>query len=226
MLVDGRLPRAVIFDLDGTLTDNMAIHAQAFERFAERHGLPALTLAMRSRLDGKRNRDIFPILFERELPADESEAYSQEKEALYRTLSRGRLRPLAGVERLLMALGKRGLPAVIATSAPAENVTHTLAEIGLQDAFPHVVRSDEVPHGKPAPDVFLAAADRVRVAPADCLVFEDAPMGVAAALAAGMACVAVNSSFTPELFASHGAVPHLQLADFDAYLAGPGAALL
>jgi beta-phosphoglucomutase family hydrolase len=226
MLVDGRMPRAVIFDLDGTLTDNMALHAQAFERFALRHGLPPLTLAMRGRLDGKRNRDIFPILFERELPAGESEAYSQEKESIYRTLSQGKLRPLAGTLRLLAALRKRSVPVAVATSAPAENVKHTLAEIGLQQAFPHVVRSDEVPHGKPAPDVFLAAAQRVEAAPADCLVFEDAPMGVAAALAAGMTCVAVNSAFSGEQFAAHDAVPHFQLADFDAYLSGPGVALL
>ena len=84
-------PRAVIFDLDGTIVDNMALHAEAFAVFAERHGLPALTPADRAKLDGRRNSEIFPVLFGREMPREEWLAYEHEKEGLYRELSRGRL---------------------------------------------------------------------------------------------------------------------------------------
>ena len=83
----------------------------------------------------------------------------------------------------------------LATSAPKLNVEHTLAELGLADAFPIIVRGDEVARGKPAPDVFIEAARRLGVDAADCLVFEDAPMGIEAAQAAGMRVVALTTSF-------------------------------
>ena len=87
-------PKAVIFDIDGTMVDNMALHAEAFAVFARRHGLPPLTTEDRARLDGRRNSEILPILFGREVPRDEWQAYEAEKEGLYRELSRGRLQPM------------------------------------------------------------------------------------------------------------------------------------
>jgi beta-phosphoglucomutase len=215
--------RGFVFDLDGTLVSNMALHAEAFARFVERHDLPALTMEMRARLDGKRNSDIFPILFGRALEADHLGRLAWEKEEIYRELSRGRLDPLAGIARLLDRLDAHGLPAVVATSAPAENVVHTLEELGLADRLARVVRSDEVPRGKPHPDVFLAAARLIGVAPGECLAFEDAPAGIRAARAAGMACVALTTSFTMADFEAHDAAPDVALPDFAAFLAGPGA---
>ncbi|HET7294366.1 MAG TPA: HAD family phosphatase [Vicinamibacteria bacterium] len=208
----------VVFDLDGTLVDNMAFHVEAFARFAERHGLAPLDLAMRGRLDGKRNRDIFPILFGRPIDAEAFRRHEEEKEGLYRELSRGGLRPLRGLLPLLDALEARDVAAGVATSAPAPNVLHTLAELGLAARLRVVVRSDEVAHGKPAPDVFLETARRLGVPPAACLAFEDAPMGVVAARAAGMTCVAITTSFTAEAFAAHGATPDACVPDFEPVL--------
>src|SRR2546423_15631511 len=124
-------PRGFIFDLDGTLVANMPLHAEAFALFGARHGLRPFTEDLRARLAGKRNRDIFPILFRRELDAEEQRRYAQEKEGLYRDLARGRLAPLPGLVRLLDLIDGRGLPCALATSAPIENVAYTLAELGL-----------------------------------------------------------------------------------------------
>src|SRR6187401_1293628 len=90
-------PRAVVFDIDGTLVDNMAIHTEAFAEFSVRHGLPPLTIADRERLDGRANSEIFSILFGRQLPKEEWRAHEHKKEGLYRELSRGRLKPMAGL---------------------------------------------------------------------------------------------------------------------------------
>jgi beta-phosphoglucomutase len=213
---------AVVFDLDGTMVDNMTWHTEAFDAFALRHGLPAMTLDTRRRIDGKRNREIFPLLFEREMTLDELRAFEHEKEGAYRELSRGKLAPLHGLVHLLDRLDVHGIPVAIATSAPHENVVHTLAEIGLADRLRTIVRGDEVPRGKPAPDVFLHAANRLGVAAADCLAFEDAPIGVAAAVAAGMRAVAVSTSFSTEAFTASDPRPDAVYQDFEAFLRGEG----
>lgn len=211
-----------MFDLDGTLADNMHLHARAFQIFVERHGLPPLTGAMRRRIDGKRNAEIMPILFDRPLTADDVAALAREKEALYRDLSQGALQPIRGLTTLLARLAAHGIPAGVATSAPRENVSHTLAELGLAGRFAAVALSDEVARGKPYPDVYLRAADDLRVPPGDCLAFEDAPVGVAAAVAAGMRCLALSSTFPAETFRVADAPPAGVCADFEDYLAGEG----
>jgi HAD superfamily hydrolase (TIGR01509 family) len=214
-------PHAVIFDIDGTLVDNMHLHAEAFAVFAERHGLPPLTKDDRARLDGRRNSEIFPILFNRLVPREEWLSYEHEKEGLYRELSRGRLAPLKGLIELIDTLRAERIPMALATSAPKANVVHTLAELELASAFPVIVRGDEVARGKPAPDVFIEAARRLGVDPAGCLVFEDAPMGIEAATAAGMKVVALTTSFTRAHFEQLDPPPAFVCCDFEGYLVDP-----
>jgi beta-phosphoglucomutase len=211
-----------IFDLDGTIVDNMPVHAEAFQIFAERHGLPPLTLDDRKRLDGRRNTEIFPDLFGRPLTDDEQRAYAEEKEALYRELSAGRLVPMDGLVALLDRLDAHAIPAAIATTGPPDNVRHTLAQLGLSSRLTCIVRGDQVPRGKPFPDVFLAAAALLDVAAGACVAFEDAPMGITAARAAGMKTVALANSFTPEVFLAPDVGADWVVGDFADYLAGPG----
>jgi beta-phosphoglucomutase len=215
-------PRGVVFDLDGTLTDNMGCHAEAFELFVSRHGLPPITMAMRHRIDGKRNAEIFPILFERDLSEDEIARFEDEKEGAYRELSRTRLSPAPGACALLDCLAQQDIGVAVATSAPEQNVAHTLEAIGFTGRIRVIARSDQVRRGKPFPDVFLHAAHGLGVAPETCLAFEDAPVGVSAARRAGMRCVGITTSFSAADLATADPPPDATCADFDAYLAGPG----
>jgi HAD superfamily hydrolase (TIGR01509 family) len=215
-------PRAVVFDLDGTLVDNMTLHAQAFHAFAQAHDLPPLTMDLRRRIDGKRNSEIFPMLFEREMTMDEVLRFEHEKEGAYRQLSRGRLVVVRGALTLLARLKAHGIDVAVATSAPLENVQHTMAETGLDARVAIIARGDEVPRGKPFPDVFALAAERLNVPANECLAFEDAPIGVAAASAAGMAVVAVATTFSLEQFNAHAPAPLAVVPDYEAFLDGPG----
>ena len=208
----------VVFDLDGTMVDNMSFHVEAFAIFAQRHGLPPLDMAQRARFDGRRNREIFPDLLGRELSDAEQTGFADEKESLYRELSRGRLEPMPGLARLLDLLDAQGVGVAIATSAPAENVPHSLGEMGLRDRITRIARSGQVGRGKPFPDVFLAAARLLECDPEQCLAFEDAPLGVVAARAAGMTCVAITTSFDREAMLAAGAEPHAAVADFEEYI--------
>jgi beta-phosphoglucomutase len=213
----------VVFDMDGTLLDNMPFHEEAFNTFAARHGLPALTLDTRKWMDGKRNRDIFPYLFKaRTLTPDECDALANEKESLYRELSKGRLAILPGLDQLLAQLEARGIPVSLATSAPRANVEHTLAELGLSERFALIARSDDVAHGKPWPDVFLEAARKMGVAPERCLAFEDAPAGIVAARKAGMWCIGVTTSYQPDVLEHTDPPPHAVVANYSDFLARDG----
>jgi HAD superfamily hydrolase (TIGR01509 family) len=189
---------AAIFDMDGTLTDNMPLHVDSFARFGGRYNLAMPTAEVGAGLAGKRNREIMPVLFGRDLTVEEIERYEAEKEAIYHELIAGGLAPVPGLARLLDLLHSRGIPAAVATSAPAGNVAPTLRAIGAEGRFDAVVLGADVPRSKPAPDIFLEAARRLGRAPERCLVFEDAYAGVAAAKAAGMRCVALATTHTVE----------------------------
>jgi HAD superfamily hydrolase (TIGR01509 family) len=204
------------------MVDNIPLHMEAFNAFLARRRLPPLTEETRAAIDGKRNRDVFPIALGRPMTDEEALACADEKEQIYRDLSRGRLVPRPGLVKLLGMARTRDIPVAIATSAPVENVRHTLAEIGLTDVFPHIARGDDVPRGKPHPDVFLLAARLIDVPPGACVAFEDAPSGIVAAVAAGMTTVALGSSHSPAMLELHGARPHHVAADFTEYLSGPG----
>jgi beta-phosphoglucomutase len=219
-------PHAVVFDLDGTLTDNLPWHARAFEAFTRRHRLPPMTMEMRRRLDGKRNDEVMPVLFGRMLSDEEQRVLADEKESLYRDVAKGHLRPMPGLPALLDVLEARAIPVALATSAPQENVAYTLREIGLADRIATIARGDEVPNGKPAPDVFLLAARLLGADPAMCLAFEDAPVGVEAAVRAGMRCVAITSSFSPAVFAESACPAHAIYPDYVCFLEGEGEWLL
>jgi HAD superfamily hydrolase (TIGR01509 family) len=215
-------PHAVIFDLDGTLADNMEWHTQAFDAFLRRRDMGRFTMEWRQRTDGKRNSEIFPMLFGRPLPAADLRAYADEKESLYREISTARLLPMAGATELIGLLTSAGIKVAVATSAPEANVEHTLRETGLAPLFPVIARGDQVERGKPAPDVFLYAARLLGVDPACCLAFEDAPIGVAAARAADMRCIAITSSFSADAFAAAVPPPDATCRDFEEYLATAG----
>jgi HAD superfamily hydrolase (TIGR01509 family) len=221
-VLDSFRPLGVIFDLDGTLTDNMSHHAEAFAVFMARHSLPPLTMDLRRRIDGKRNSEIFPMLFGREISGAEARAFEEEKEGTYREISRGRLRPIAGAARLLDLCAARQLPVAIATSAPERNVAHTLEALGFAGRFSVIARSDQVPRGKPFPDVFLHAAQLLGVPPECCLAFEDAPIGVTAARGAGMTCVAIASTFGADEFSRSDPPPHGVVNDYVEFVRGPG----
>jgi HAD superfamily hydrolase (TIGR01509 family) len=190
----------------------MPLHWQAFGVFIAKYQLPIPTPEVAASLSGKRNREIMPILFGRELPDAEIDAYSEEKEAIYRTLIAD-LQPVAGLYELLDTLAARGIKLAVATSAPRSNVAPMFAQLRLDGRFATVVLGEEVARSKPAPDIFLEAARRLGVDPTRCVVFEDAYAGIAAAKAAGMRCIALATTHTPEELRANSA-PDAIVADF------------
>ena len=132
-----------------------------------------------------------------------ADAIGEEKEALYRhwIATRG-ISPVPGVLDFLAAARSAGIRCAVATSASRANLDACLSALSLQNAFCATVTGEEVPRGKPAPDIFALAASRTGIPPSQCLAFEDSPAGVSSAHAAGIPVVALLTSHTPSELAS------------------------
>ena len=200
-----------VFDLDGTLVDNIRFHKQAFQKLAERLGL-VMDDATFQKYNGLKNDDIFPSFVGRALSRAELDELSNEKETLYRALFAPVLVAHRGAPALLERLRARGIKLAVASSAPPLNRKMVLDGLGWNERFDAVVASEGLP-GKPAPDVFLAAAARLGVAPEDCLAFEDAVNGIQSAAAAGMLVVGVTTNVTAAELLAAGA--RFTIPDFE-----------
>ncbi len=201
--------RAVIFDWDGVVVDSSVHHERSWEIIAARRGLP-LPADHFKRGFGKKNNVIIPDLGWASAP-DEIDALAHEKEEIYRTLVREHgIVPLAGVRNLLIALHSGGIPVAIGSSTERANLDLLLDLMDLRRFFQLIVSGEEVIHGKPDPSIFLLAAERLGQAPQDCLVIEDAHVGIEAARRAGMPVLAVaTTNPLTELHDADGAVESL-----------------
>jgi HAD superfamily hydrolase (TIGR01509 family) len=198
----------VVFDLDGVLIDSHDQHEQGWFRLAEEIGQP-LTSEQFKRSFGMRNEMCIPDVFGWARP-DETEKIrdlGERKEELYRLLlSEGGLVPLPGVVDLLDGLVAAAIPFSLGSSTSRKNIEVCFAATGLDSYFgDRFVGAEDVTRGKPAPDVFLEAARRIDRDPGECIVIEDAHVGIEAALAAGMAAVAVTTTHPRESLANCGA---------------------
>lgn len=184
---------AVIFDLDGVLVDSSLFHRESWRVVGRERGFE-MTDELFWRTFGMPNRQILPLLFGRELPDDEVAELSERKEAVYRELAAGRMQPLPGATELVRAVAGAGFRVALGSSTPMSNIRVVLDALGIREYFEQIVCSDDVTHGKPHPEVFLKAAQRLGVEPNQCVVIEDAVVGVQAARAAGMRCLAVATT--------------------------------
>ena len=190
-------PCAAIFDLDGTLVDSFDAHWRSWHGMCARHGV-TLTHERFVRSFGMRNDRIIDLYWREDgkAPPDAELArrHADAKEELYRALVADAFPAMAGGRELLERLRAAGWLLAVGTSGPPENLR--VAVDGLDAGrFLHAeVCGLDVAHGKPAPDIFLKAAERLGVAPARCVVVEDAVPGIDAAHAAGMPCVAICSA--------------------------------
>jgi len=184
---------AVIFDLDGVIVDSAEAHFISWQRLARENGRE-MTRELFHETFGQPNWQILPRLFNRYLCKTEMERYSHRKEELYRDIIRHDVPVFPGVVELIRSLKADGHPLAIGTSAPPENVELVLESLNLTDCFAATVTSSEVTVGKPAPDVFLTAAQKLCLVPCNCVVIEDAIAGVRAAKSAGMVCIAVTNT--------------------------------
>jgi beta-phosphoglucomutase len=193
--------RAVVFDVDGVLVDSYDAHMRSWLLMGREHGL-AITEEEFASTFGQTSREIIARFWGSELSPQDVEALDARKEAIYRDLIRERFPAMDGAVELIDALADAGFRLAVGSSGPPANVELTLDRLGRASRFTAVVTGRDVTRGKPDPQVFQIAAERLRVPPARCIVVEDAPVGIVAARAAGMASVALVGTVAADRLAA------------------------
>jgi HAD superfamily hydrolase (TIGR01509 family) len=189
--------RAVIFDMDGVIVDSEPYSMQALIDTLRLYGIEPTAEDLR-RSYGRRIRDDFVDYFARyRVTADVNIAMAH-KEARYYHLATGHLQPFPGVRSLLTRLRDQGYRLALASSGDRVKVAFGMQALKLNGTFEAVVSGNDVTHSKPAPEIYMMAAQRLGVAPVACVAIEDAPAGVEAAKRAGMRCIAVTNSVPGE----------------------------
>ncbi|MBA2362541.1 MAG: HAD family phosphatase [Chloroflexia bacterium] len=187
---------AAIWDMDGVIVNSGEFHFEAWRWLAEQRG-QNLTREEFVPTFGMRNPDAILELFG-EIQEAEALEMSLTKEAEFRRLLEGRVEALPGADRLIRALHQAGHRQAVASSSPLENIEIILRELSVAGCFQSVASGDEVSRGKPHPEIFTLAATRLGVAPIDCIVLEDAVVGVQAGIRAGMQVYAVTTTRAQE----------------------------
>lgn len=195
-------PIGAIFDWDGVVIDSHDQHRESWFLLADKIGQP-MTEELFSESFGMRNEQIIPELFHWAEPGDTAaiKKLGDEKEELYRELiRRDGLQALEGIETLLRRLEENGIPCSVGSSTPHKNIEASMELIGLTDYFQAITASEDVQRGKPDPEVFLIAAEKIDRQPKHCVVFEDAHAGIQAGNAAGMKTIAVTTTHPAATF--------------------------
>lgn len=204
-------PEALLFDMDGTLSDTDLVHRRAMvDTFAAR-GVSLSDDDFHRHVSGQSNQTIFAHFFPA-LSGEERQRLADEKEALYRDLT-PRMAPMPGLSRLIGWAKAKGVACALVTNGPRRNVEHTLKVLGLAESFETLVLGEDLPRAKPDPLPYLEALRRLGVVADRAMAFEDSEPGVTAALAAGIFTVEVIG---PSRKAGPGLRADLSVSDFDA----------
>jgi len=206
-----------IFDFDGVVANSEKKHEKAWQAVAKSRNFVLDRNVFLSGFGLKNERFIAEILkWTQDIP--EIRAIIADKEKIYQDIIRKEGVDLVpGVVGFLKTLHEGGVPCAIGSSSIRENIDMVLRQHGIESYFAAIVSGELVRHGKPNPEVFLLCAEKLNMAPQKCVVFEDAPAGIAAAQAGNMMAVAVTTTFPKEVFSKLSPQPSQVIPSFEGF---------
>jgi len=192
-------PFAVAFDLDGTLIDNNQFHFITWQEFYRKRNRELTLDEYKASFNGRTMTDCVKYVFQQpDMPTEEIERYTNEKESLYREIYAAHIKPIPGLLALLELLDQAQIPMVIATSGIQDNIDFLFSHIPIKRYFKRVIKGSDITHGKPHPEMYQLAAKELGLSSDKCIAFEDATVGIASAGGAGMKVIALTTTHTPE----------------------------
>jgi HAD superfamily hydrolase (TIGR01509 family) len=194
--------KALLFDLDGTLIDSMPHHHNAWVEWYARRGLPMNAGQFFAATAGRSNAEILLDLFP-QYSVEEHVMMADDKEAIYREFAARSLELIAGAQSFVEQARGAGFKLAVCTASTLPNMALAFERYAIDAWVDTITSPADGLRGKPHPDIFLEAARRLGVAPVDCVVFEDAPLGVEGARRAGMKAVALTTTLSADAFAEY-----------------------
>jgi beta-phosphoglucomutase len=199
--------KGILFDLDGVIVDTLHYHFLAWKHMFELRGgtVSEHTILLH---EGRNSREILPILMQEAaviIPAEEQEEFIENKREYYRSIVHVAHYP--GAFKVIDELKSRGYKIALVTACALKNMQHSLSA-AQQAHFGFIITGDEVPRAKPYPDPYLVAARQLKLEPQQCVVIENAPLGVEAAKNAGMYCIAVQTTLGKEYLSAADCILH------------------
>ncbi|MFX1321081.1 MAG: HAD family hydrolase [Promethearchaeota archaeon] len=205
----------VIFDVDGVLADTGPIHFKSWVKMANEIG-KKFTKKFFDLTFGQQSVPITRKLVGSKVEQRLVEKLADLKEQYYREMVKDKLEPIPGVLKLIKELKEKGIKLAVGSSGPPENVELLLSVLNLKHYFDVIITAAEVKKSKPEPDVFLMAAQKLKLNPKNCIVIEDAPVGIEAARRAGIPVIALRTTHcNVDLLAANLIVNDLRSVNFD-----------
>jgi beta-phosphoglucomutase len=196
-------PQAFLFDLNGTMIDDMHFHLKVWHQVLNEDLQANLSLEeVRGHMYGKNHELLDRVFGKGHFTLEQADKISRMKEVRYQEAYRPHLQLLPGLAGFLKKAYDAGIAMGIGSAAIPFNIDFVLDNLGIRYFFKTIVSADDVGHSKPHPETYLKAASQLNVSASECVVFEDAPKGVEAAYRAGMACVVVTTMHAPDEFST------------------------
>lgn len=198
--------KAFLFDLNGTMIDDMNYHIKAWYTILNTLGANISMERMKEECYGK-NDELLERIFPGRFSAEEKKKMSYDKETAYQAAFRPSLKLINGLHAFLHKAYEKNIPMAIGSAAIMYNIDFVLDGLGIRHYFKAIVSAESVKESKPDPETYIKCADQLGISYKDCIVFEDAPKGVEAAANAGMPCVAITSMHIKEAFGAYQNIP-------------------
>jgi len=186
---------SAIFDMDGVVVETVQMHFQAWKRMFEEHGKPFTFDEYKAKVDGIPRRDGARAILGGLSPDELDRACDQKQGYFLEFLDKEKVPAYPGTVALIMAIRASGRKAALISSS--KNLPRIIKSAGVSEIWDSIVNGSEITRGKPDPQIFLMAAERLGTPPAGCVVFEDAVQGVEAAKRGGMKCVGIDRYGSP-----------------------------
>ena len=196
--------KAFLFDLNGTMINDMEFHLKVWNEILNEDLKAGLTLdQVKQQMYGKNHELLDRVFGEGTLTEETIKYYSDRKEKMYRELYRPHLTLIPGLGELIGRADGSGISMAIGSAAVRSNIDFVLDDLHIRSYFSAIVSAEDVMESKPNPEVFLKGAEQLNVEPESCIVFEDVPKGAEAALNAGMKTIIVTTTHAEEEFANY-----------------------
>ncbi|MBX7171707.1 MAG: beta-phosphoglucomutase family hydrolase [Pyrinomonadaceae bacterium] len=196
---------AFIFDMDGTLVDNMHVHTEAWGKMLAENNIPFNEHDFLVKTAGKTSREILPMIFEN-ITEEKIVELTTRKDSIYHEIFLPHRKLVDGAEEFLIESKRLGIKLAVATASPIPNVEYILDGLDIRKYFDAVVTAADITIGKPHPEAFLKSAEKVGIIPSNCLVFEDALGGFEAAHRAGMPSIGIATVNSFEIILQQNSV--------------------